>query len=194
MTDTIAGRAKGFLLNPVETFRRSGTDAPASVFTYFGALLLVNAILSALVAAAMGFGSAMTLAGLPDGAVAPVLVFFLVLAGGFILTLIAAAWVHLWVYLLGGRRGIMRTITAVFCAGTPGLLLGWIPLIGLIFLLWSLVLLVPGIRELQELTTGKAIIAIAISGIIPLAIIVLSVSYFTVTTPATAPVMIISPE
>jgi hypothetical protein len=43
---------------------------------------------------------------------------------------------------------------------TPGLLFGWIPIIGMIASIWSLVLEVLGIRQLHEITTGKAILAV----------------------------------
>jgi len=180
MIGTFVENLKGFLLDPVETFRQSRTDTPAAVFGYLGALLLINAVLSALVAFAAGFGSTRDLAGMPGGISAPVGVFFLVLVGGFILTLTGAAWIHLWTYLLGGRKGIMQTLIAFIYAGTPGQILGWIPLIGFIATLWSLVLIVIGIRELQELSTGKAILAVAIAVIIPLAVIILAAAYFMI--------------
>ncbi len=186
MIDTFAGNAKGFILNPVETFRRSGTDTPVAMFTYLGVLLLINAILSALVAAAVGFGST----NAPAGMSAPVMVFLLVLIGGFILSLVAAAWIHLWVYLLGGRRGFLQTLAAVIYGGTPGQLLGWIPLIGIIASLWSLVLVVLGIRELQALGTAKAILAVAIAVIIPLALILLAASYFMIGSTTMTPVLV----
>jgi len=69
-------------------------------------------------------------------------------------------------------------------AGTPGQILGWIPLIGFIAGLWSLVLIVLGIRELQEISTGKAILAVAIAVIIPLAVIIIAAAYFMIASPA----------
>jgi hypothetical protein len=180
MIGTIAENLKGFLLDPVESFRKSRDDAPGAVFLYLGVLLLINAVFSAMVAVAVGFGSSDALEAMVGGMPAPVGVFFLVLVGGFILTLICAAWVHLWAYLFGARRGIMQTLTAIVYAGTPGQILGWIPLIGFIAGLWSMVLVVLGIRELQELSTGKAILAVAIAVIIPLAVIILAIMFFMI--------------
>jgi len=97
-----------------------------------------------------------------------------------VLTLLFAAWLHLWVYLLGGRKGIMQTFKAIIYAHTPRLLLGWIPVIGFIFMLWSLVLGVLGIRELQEISTGKAILAVVIAIIIPVVIIIVLAAYFMI--------------
>ncbi|MFA6331668.1 MAG: YIP1 family protein [Methanoregula sp.] len=176
MIDTLVTKVKGFLLDPVETFRQSKTDELNAVFTYFGALLLINAILSALVAV-LGMAVIPMYATNPFGLALPIMVFFMMLVGGCIATLIFAAWLHLWVYILGGRKGIMQTVNAMIYGSTPRLLLGWIPFIGIIFSLWSLALGILGIRELQELSTGKAILAVAIAVIIPLIIIILLVAW-----------------
>ncbi|MDO9034371.1 MAG: Yip1 family protein [Methanoregula sp.] len=177
MIDPIVTKVKGFLLKPVETFQQSRNDEPGVVFTYFAALLLLNAILSALIGAS-GFGSMQMFSGMMGGFTYPVRVFFMALAGGFILTLILAAWIHLWVYLFGGHMGIMQTFKAIMYGNTPHLLLGWIPFIGIIFVLWSLVLGILGIRELQEISTVKAILVIAIAVTIPLILIILFAVFF----------------
>ena len=49
---------------------------------------------------------------------------------------------------------------AVLYSATPTVLLGWIPLISFIAVLWSLVLRIIGIRELHEITTGRAVLAL----------------------------------
>jgi hypothetical protein len=128
----------------------------------------------------------------------PVMVFFMMLVGSVICTLVFAAWLHLWVYVVGGRKGIMLTVNTVIYGSTPLLLLGWIPFLGIIFTLWSLVLGVLGIRELQEISTGKAIFAVAIAVIIPLFIVILLaayllVSYVTVTALPVTGSTIVSP-
>ena len=184
MFDTIVTKVKGFLLSPVETFQQSKTDEPKAVFTYFGILLLLNAILSALIAA-LGIETMQMYAGLPLGPAFPVLVFFMMLVGGFICTVVFSAWLHLWVYLLGGKNGIMQTINAMIYGSTPRLLLGWIPFVGIIFTLWSLILGILGVRELQDLSTGKAILAVAIAVIIPLIIVILVAAYFFTTSMTT---------
>ncbi|MEI7650037.1 MAG: Yip1 family protein [Methanomicrobiales archaeon] len=177
MIDPIVTRVKGFLLKPVETFQQFKNDEPGIVFSYFAALLLIHAILSAIIAL-IGIETMPRYAGIPEGIAVPVIVFFMALAGGFVITLIFAAWLHLWVYLLGGRKGIMQTFKAIIYGHTPRLLLGWIPFIGFIFVLWSLALGILGIRELQEMSTGKAILAVAIAVMIPLVIILLVAAYF----------------
>ena len=177
MIDFIVTKVKGFLLKPVETFQQSRNDEPGVIFPYFAALLLINAILSAIITL-IGIETMPRLAGMPEGIAIPVIVFLMALAGGFILTLIFAAWLHLWVYILGGRKGIMQTFKAIIYGHTPRLLLGWIPVIGFIFVLWSLALGILGIRELQEISTGKAILAVVIAVIIPLILILIVAAYF----------------
>jgi hypothetical protein len=176
MTDTIVAKAKGFLLDPAETFRKSGNDEPGTVFLYLGVLLLFNATISAIISA-VGMDSMQQYAGISWGAAGAVMVFFLVLVIGFTGTLILAAWIHLWVYLLGGRGGILQTVTAIVYGSTPCLILGWIPLLGGIFALWSLVLSVLGIRELHELSTARAILALALPVMIPLIIVLLALAW-----------------
>jgi len=191
MITTVIERAKGFLLTPVEMFQKSRADEAGTVFSYFVALLLINAILSAIVAAVV-VGAVPMFAGLNLGAPFPVIVFFAILIGGFICTIVFAAWVHLWVYLFGGRKGIMQTINAIIYGQTPRLLFGWIPFIGFIFVLWSLIINILGIRELQEISSMKATLAVAIAVIIPLALMLIALAYFLVSSvsvvPSVAPV------
>jgi len=170
MIDTMVDRVKGFFLKPVETFRASRKDDLGTVFTYFGALLLFYAVLSSLVRVVSGTGGA-------AGIVADLI---LTVIAGFVGMLVFAAWVHLWVYVVGGREGIMQTVNALFYGSTPSLLLSWIPFVGIIFSLWSLVLYVLGIRELQGISTARAVIAVAIAVIIPLVLIALLAAYFMV--------------
>ncbi len=182
MIDTTIAKVKGFLFNPVETFQQTKGDEQQEIFTYFVVLLLINSVLSAIIAA---IGMDSMLAGALPGAESIFGIFLASLIGSFIFTLIFAAWLHLWVYILGGRNGIMQTIKAVVYGSTPELLLGWIPFIGFIFSIWSLVLGILGIRELQELSTAKAVIVFVIAVVIPLIVLVLLAAFFFVTFTAT---------
>lgn len=181
MIDAIVIRVKGFLLHPVEAFRQSRNDKPVVVFTYFGALLLFNAILSALIAVVFRMRDMQLFYGMSSELADLFMFFFMTLAGSFVHTfifiLIIAAWIHVWVYLFGGRKGVRQTIKTIMYGNTPDLLLGWIPYIGLIFTLWSLVLSTWGIHEIQEISTGKAILAVAFAVIFLLIFIILLVTY-----------------
>lgn len=188
MIDTIVTRAKGFLLDPVETFRQFKSDEPKTVFTYFCVLLLFHALILAALIGIFGIAVMPVHTGFLPGPAFPVMVFFLMLVGGCIATLVFSAWLHLWVYILGGRQGILQTVHAVIYGSTPRLLLGWIPLLGFLFMLWSLVLVILGIRELQKLDTLKAILAVAIAVMIPVILVILAAAWFLTSSMTVTPV------
>jgi hypothetical protein len=179
MITTRIEKAKGYLLDPVVTFRQSKNDKPSTVFAYFAALLLFNAILSAMLAAILSETMLMfplVTWGMPVA----VMVFLMMLVGSFIATLVFGVWLHLWVYLFGGRRGILQTINAVIYGSTPRLLFGWIPFIGFIFTLWSLALGILGVRELQEIDSLKATLAVALAVMIPVILLIVLAAYFMI--------------
>ena len=176
----IIEKVKGFILDPVETFRQTVTEGPGVVIAYFAALLLFNAILSAVLSA-VRITDMPVVAGMEWGAEAPVVIFFAVLAGGFVATIIFAAWLHLWVYLFGGRKGFLQTVKSVLYGSTPSLLFGWIPLISFLFTLWSLALGILGLRELQDISPVRAILVVAFAVMIPLMLLILVAAYFITT-------------
>ena len=176
MIDACIGKVQGFVLSPVEAFRQAKTDEPKTLLAYLAILAVINAVLSAIVAIFVLSASPAYLLYL-RGAAGPVLVFLIVLAAEFVFTLVFAAWLHFWVYVVGGRRGIMQTVIAVIYGSTPRLLLGWIPFVGILFFLWSLVLWVLGIRDLHEISPVKAVIAVVVSVIIPLVVLLLFMAY-----------------
>lgn len=117
----------------------------------------------------MGMGQLGTMMGVGAGVAGAVVLFVIMMVFGIIGVFISGAIVHIGVLIVGGKKGITQTIKAVMYGSTPGMLLGWIPIIGGLAGIWSLVLEILGIRQLQEVTTGRAIIAV----IIPLVIIVI---------------------
>jgi hypothetical protein len=185
--DAIIAKVQGFIVNPVESFRAARPDGTDVAVPYLIALLLVHAAMTAIVSligiSVMGMLSPM----MPRFAM-PVVIFFGVLIGGAICTILFSLWLHLWVYLLGGRKGLIETAKAVIYGMTPGMLLGWIPFIGFLFCLWSIVLQIIGIRELQEISSGKALGAMIIAVMVPLIVLVLLAMYFFVSMVTTSSV------
>lgn len=177
MIDAIFGKAKGFIVSPAGSFQAARPDGTDVAVPYLIALLLVHAAMMAIISligiSVMGMLSPM----MPRFAM-PVVIFFGALIGGAIFTILFSLWLHLWVYLLGGRKGIFETAKAVIYGMTPGMLLGWIPFIGFLFCLWSVVLQIIGIRELQEMSSGKALVAMIIAVMVPLIVLVLLAMYF----------------
>jgi ABC-type transport system involved in multi-copper enzyme maturation permease subunit len=68
---------------------------------------------------------------------------------------------------------------------TPVYLFGWVPAVGLLSYLAALVLTTIGIRELQELSTGRAILVMVIAIMVPLiiAICLVVIFWFVVAAP-----------
>jgi hypothetical protein len=185
MIKSIFEKVKRFLVNPNVAFRQAKGDDPATVLPYFAVLLLIDAVISAALISVFLIGTS-PLPGLVTGGISgAVLLFLIILAAGFICTLIFGAWLHLWVYIFGGRQGIWQTLKAVMYGSTPSLLFGWIPFIGFIFSLWSLVLGIFGIRELQEISSMKATLAVALAVMIPLILLIIVAAYFLIATVTT---------
>ena len=84
-----------------------------------------------------------------------IIIIILTMLGQMVLSVLAGtAWLHLWVYLFGGRQGLKNTFRAVANSMTPVLFLGWIMPMGMIVgTVWGIILEVLGIRELQKFTT-----------------------------------------
>ncbi|MFA5266427.1 MAG: Yip1 family protein [Methanoregula sp.] len=189
MLDTIIPKIRGFLFNPGETFRNSRTDETRAVVSYFGVLLLFFAGLYAafdfllyfllyVLSTATGSTQAMS-AG--NSAYMPLAMVFVIPLAAFVgipilgslIMLVFSLWTHLWVYLLGGRKGFSQTLHALLYSLTPNLLLGWIPIVGMFASLWTLVLMFFGIREFQELDDGRTIGVILLSVFLPMVILVI---------------------
>jgi hypothetical protein len=116
-------------------------------------------------------------------AVIPVVLFVLVLVGGIIDAFIAGLWIHLWVYIVGGRKGVGQTIKAVLYGATPYCLLGWIPIVNFIAEIWMIIVSILGVRQLHEISTGKAVIAVILAIIIPAIIIGATIASIMATMP-----------
>lgn len=171
-------KVKGFLIQPSKTFDKAKQDTLGEAMTYYAVII---AIYSALLIMFMLIFSAILIISKPLGMLAGIItgvggaVLFVILLISLIVgALIGGAILHIFVYIVGGREGITQTIKAVMYGSTPALLFGWIPVIGFIAGIWSLVLEIIGIRQLHGLTTGKAILAVLLSviGTILLALVI----------------------
>jgi len=166
-------KVKGFLLSPVETFQKVKDEDLGPLMKYFVILTLIFSILMAVIM--IGLSSAMLsllpvklpfMAGAAAGGLTAVVTFITLLISLLIGLFIGAAIVHIFVYLLGGKKGYTQTVKAMGYGMTPSLLLGWIPFIGIIVSIWALIVEIIGVRELQEMSTGKAVLAVILPGII----------------------------
>jgi hypothetical protein len=186
MINQVIEKIKGFLLSPVETFRKSRGDTAVPVIAYFIVLLVFYGLLSAVISAAgimkNPIPSVMKMGlGVADPVVVFITVFFSVIIAWLFLILIWGLWLHIFVYIAGGRKDIMQTEKAAIYGSTPFLLLGWIPVIGLVIGgIWAIILTILGLRELQEITTGKAILAYVLALVIIFVILILIVGWLVI--------------
>ena len=188
MVLSIGERIKGFLFSPSETFDASMEDTIDDAFKYYVVILAIYAVLYTIKVAVVFSLFAETLGvfgvpAMPFGVAMAIGVFVVVLVSGIIGIFIGGPWLHIWVYLVGGRNGIEETTKAVIYGMTPGFLLGWIPIVGTIGGIWALIVGIVGVRQLQELSTGKAVLAVIIAIIIPAIIIGVLWAAFMVTMP-----------
>jgi hypothetical protein len=192
MTTSFVDKVKGFLMAPTKAFQDSRVDTLSEAFRYYFVLLVIFSILYAIVSAAVGMAAftamlgqlaasgAMgeTLAGVLQnfsGFVVAVSLFFVYLL--FLLMLfgvfVEGFMYHVFVLLLGGEKGFIATLKTVMYASTPWLLLGWIPYVSAIGALWSLILLILGIKETQDMTLGSALLVILVPLVLVLILVLL---------------------
>ena len=173
MVLSIGERIKGFLFRPSETFDASKEDTIGDAFKYFVVLLVIYAVLFSIMVlvafSAMSWivGPWAAMMGLAAGPILAVAMLVLTFITGIIAVFIMGLWMHIWVYIVGGRKGVKQTIKALMYGATPSYLLGWIPFVGLIAGIWALIVEIIGIRQLHELSTGKAVLAFILAIIIP---------------------------
>ena len=228
----IIEKIKGFLFSPSETFDASKEDTLGDAFKYYIILLLIPALLSALIAAGVfllfpeSFG--IMFRSMPIIAIAGVVAaveFIAVLILGTIGVIIGGLWLHIWVYIMGGRKGLTQTFKASMYGETPYLLLCRIPdilaviwlylgeivigetpsvtsllaaiwalniIIGIksLIAIWALIVTIFGIRQLHEISTGRAVAA-GILAIIPLIVLLV---LFVILRPAMMPTMLMDME
>ena len=85
--------------------------------------------------------------------------FIYILIGGLIAILGISLLTHIWVYILGGKKEVGQTIKSMAYGSTPLLLLGWVPFLGVAFVIWSMVVSIIGIRQLHEVSMERAVAA-----------------------------------
>jgi hypothetical protein len=179
MLDNFVEKLKGFLLTPVETFQKSREDTLGATFSYYIVLAIISAILVTLLYTAIA--SLSPLSTLPGFAgMFPAVLFVILIITYIIAPFIGGAWLHIFVWLLGGRNGYIQTVKSMMYGGTPSLLLSWIPLVSIIGAIWTVILEIIGIRELHGISTGRAVAAVVISLVIIVTIVALIVAAFVI--------------
>jgi len=180
-------KVKGFVGAPVSTFNNLEAEALGSAVKYFTIWVVIYTILRTIVFYTLErrvFQTLWDLLGLSDAALYlyrfdPVIFALLAVVGAFAGLFISGSLTHLFVRAFGGRKGYANTIKAFVYGDTPFLLFGWIPFVGMLFWIWALVLNIIGIRQLHEISTGRAVGAVLLS-IVALVIIGVLIGLFVV--------------
>ena len=176
-------KAIDFLKSPEKSFDSVKGKKIGEAFKFVLIVALIFAVLNGVVAGLMGSYTTM----LVGTAILPLIVISVIVVsyiGIIIFLTIWGLWLHFWAYIFGARRGLEQTIKAVYYGNSPWFLLGWIPVISIIFLIWSLVLHGIGLKKLQGMNTGKAVSALVIA-IIILLVIAITVFMAILATPMT---------
>jgi hypothetical protein len=180
----VVRRIGGFAFNPAKEFAAAKKDTLMDAFKYYILLLAVlAAILAIVVAVAVSVVESMVELPMLGGFA------FLLGSGtfvgliviGFFAALYILVWLHIWVYLFGGRKGLKETAKAVTYGSTPCLILGWIPVANVIIgPIWSLLVIISGVMELQELSPGTVVLAIITAIVVPVLVIVVALAALAV--------------
>jgi len=164
-------KVKGFLGAPVNTFNNVEAEALGSALKYFTIWIVIYTILRTIVFYKLErriFQTLWDLLGLSDAALYlfhPVTFAVLGVLGAFGGLFIGGSWTHLFVLAFGGRKGYGNTMKAFAYGYTPVFLFGWIPFVGMLFPVWALVLYIIGIRQLHQISTGRAIGAVLLGAV-----------------------------
>lgn len=163
MSPDIIEQARGFILDPVETFRNTRGDDLGEAIKYYAVILAVYAVLTGLMAM-VGSDAYIDIPGFVGtvGIGTAIGIIVATFVGEIIGLLVISLIVHVLVALFIGGNGIEATARALAYASTPSMLFGWIPLVGLLAFVWTVILSVIGIREFHETTTGRAAVAVVL--------------------------------
>jgi len=155
--------------NPSRFFDKVRKEDMWPAFSYYAVLLLIPTIiimilLSAASYSALGFFHTL---GVAAGIAAGAVFYTVALAFGFI----SSAITHLFVYLMGGRKGYTNTYKSVVYGNTPVVLFCWLPLLNMISGIWSYYLTIKGISKLHGMSMQRAFFATILPLIIILAVV-----------------------
>lgn len=77
---------------------------------------------------------------------------------GLILIFLIVGLLHIWIKIFGGKNKYTKTFELFVYSETPPLLFGWIPFLGGICFIWSVILLVIGTQQVHGLSRTKSIL------------------------------------
>jgi hypothetical protein len=151
----------GILFRPTVTFRDLADEDLASAVTYYAMLWAIYTVLITVLVfspvSSLFMGGAMSRVSL---FFTPLTFIGFIIAMGLVAIPLHAVWLHIFVYILGGRGGLGQTIKTVLYSYTPFCVISWIPIINLFGGIWAIIPEIIGIRELHRISTFRAIAAL----------------------------------
>jgi len=159
--EEILWKIKGFLTEPTKTFRKVKKERIGEGIKYYALLALIYNILNGIVVYnIVAFFPLMpeTFAAIYRNSIIAIIILGYVVS--FVVVFIASLLIHFFVWVLGGNKGYWQTLKSNLYSTTPNFLFGWIPGVNIITAIWCLILNIIGISELQEISRGRAFLAI----------------------------------
>jgi hypothetical protein len=174
MRFTIPDKMRGFLFNPSESFWKVAEEDVRDSLLYFLIIAVFYAILSTVMTVMEVFNHPfLALFGFRfgiDRIELLLLKFLAVLVFSWLFALVYSLLLHFWVWLIGGKKGIYQTVRSVLYSLTALMLIGWVPDIGPpVGLIWTVVVGIIGIEELQHLSrwwAAAAVIMAILTGLV----------------------------
>jgi hypothetical protein len=178
---------KGMTIAPVQTLQQQKETTIQDTLLYYLEISLIFSLLCTVAAGLLSSAGVTTAVDLQ----APVslLIYPVALFAGMIISLVIMVLVfHGCARIVGGDGEWIDTLHAVVLSSTPAGVIGWVPIVGSIIAdLWSLVLMVVGIREYHHLSTGRAAIAVLLPVIVLFILAALAISYLTISSVTVTP-------
>ncbi len=190
MLELLLQNVKGLLMQPGPTFERLKYATLTESYQQYVILLIIYTILvgvvSAITTLMLYYDTLVHYASMPmigSFLVTKIELFrpiilhwsLIIVYMAFLLLLFAiffkGLFLHVFVILFGGDQGVTKTIQVLMYATTPFFLLGWIPYISILGLIWAVVLCVIGLHVLQNIPVWKAVAVI----VVPTVLLVLGV-------------------
>lgn len=170
------------LRSPGEFFRSENRRSPTEYPLKFAAVsIALAAVFNA--ARALVFSSSIGGAGMTGSVVTAASSFVGGLIGGLVGVFILGAFIHIFVYLLGGRNGVGNTISVYQYATVISpitALLSFVPILGqlasLVLGIYGIFIQVKGLEEFQDLSTGKALVAVLIPVVLLVGLVFVSMA------------------
>ncbi|MFH1445512.1 MAG: YIP1 family protein [Nanoarchaeota archaeon] len=161
---------KGFLVEPTKTFAKEKNTTLGDAFKYALILFFISSILAAVwsftITPLFSVPEVYKTPGM-ELLYNPVFIFVWSYVGSIIFSLLGGLWIHLFAYLFGAKKGLKQTIKTVFYAQTPNVF-GGLPIIGMVFGIWSLFLQFLGLKALHGMKGDKAALTVVVAILIPI--------------------------